>query len=256
MNETKITLQVSSKYLPENYNFYYDPNFTELKLVYAPLIKIIHRCLVLSEDWGDHPILVDVMLISNKVLGLDCYKTPIAKILSGLEAILVKLEEYEKIASRFNSLIEQISTTKLLIIRYRKLQILSWKQMMNSKHESALVEDFDSFICLTYALNTEIMNEDGVNYDKIFDAADLYIRDSNLSQFNNRLLHLHIIKDQMDSIGKKGACNVIHFVYTYYTLFKVHYDDVMKKLQTETETKIKTVVDVSKWSVQKFRTVS
>jgi len=30
----------------------------------------------------------------------------------------------------------------------------------------------------------------------------------------------------------------------------------MKELQNDTETKIKTIIDVSKWSVQKFETVS
>ena len=32
--------------------------------------------------------------------------------------------------------------------------------------------------------------------------------------------------------------------------------NVMKDLQKDTDEKIKTVVDVSKWSVQKFETVS
>ena len=257
MNETKITLQVSSKTLPQNYNFYHDPNFAEIKLVYAPVIKIIHRWLVVSEDWGDHPIIFSIMLICNKILRFDCYRTPVAKILSGLEATLDRLEEYEKIASKkLNSFQDQINTTKLLIIRYRKLQIISWKQMMNSKHETALVDDFDSFIGLTYALNTEIAKDTDIEYDKIFNAVDMYIRNSNLSQFQNRLLHLRIIKDQMESIGKIGSYHVIHFVYTYYKLFQQHYDDVMKELQNETETKIKTIVDVSKWSVQKFKTVS
>jgi len=75
--------------------------------------------------------------------------------------------------------------------------------MMHSKLEKALVDDYDNFIHLTYALNTEMIKKSGVDYDKVFDAVDMYIRDSNLSQFNNRLLTLNILKDQMDSIGKK-----------------------------------------------------
>lgn len=171
--------------------------------------------------------------------------------------MLEKLEEYEKIASKkFNSFQDQINSVKLLIVRYRKLQIISWRQMMNSKHETALVDDFDSFIRLVYALNTAVSVEGNAEYDKIFNAVDLYIRDSNLSQFKNRLLHLHIVKDQMESSNKKGASNVIHFVHSYYSMLKPVFEEVMKQLQTETETKIKTIVDVSKWSVQKFRTVS
>ena len=98
MSETKITLHVSSKDFPENYNFYEDPYFTEIKLVYAPMIKIIHRSLVLLEDWGDHPILVDVVTYCNKILSFHCYRTPLQKVLTGLELVLQKLEEYSKIA--------------------------------------------------------------------------------------------------------------------------------------------------------------
>lgn len=128
--------------------------------------------------------------------------------------------------------------------------------MMNSKMEKALVDDFDNFIHLTYALNTEVIKEEDISYDTIFDAVDMYIRDSNLSQFNNRLLHLNILRDQMDSIGKRGVSNVIYFVYMYYSQLKDKHKEIMKELQTETETKIKTLIDVSKWSVQKFETVS
>jgi hypothetical protein len=257
MNETKITLQVSRKDFPENYNFYEDPYFTEIKLVYAPMIKIIHRCLVLLEDWGDHPILVDVVTYCNKILSFHCYRTPLVKVLTGLELILQKLEEYMKIASkRLNSVMDQIHTCKLLIIRFRKIQIVSWKQMMHSKLEKALIDDYDNFIHLTYALNTEVIKTEDIEYDQVFDAVDMYIRDSDLSQFNNRLLHLNILRNQMDSINKKGVSNVLHFVYMYYKQMETKHADVMKELQKETEDKIKTVVDVSKWSVQKFETVS
>ena len=150
---------------------------------------------------------------------------------------------------------DQIITCKLLIIRYRKIQIVSWKQMMHSKLEKALIDDYDNFIHLTYALNTEVIKPTDIEYDKVFDAVDMYIRDSNLSQFNNRLLHLNILRDQMDGIGKKGVSNILHFVYMYYKQMQTKHADVMKELQKETEEKIKTVVDVSKWSVQKFKTV-
>jgi len=113
--------------------------------------------------------------------------------------------------------------------------------MMNSKLEIALVEDFDNFIWLTYALNTEVIKESGTDYDKVFDAVDLYIRDSNLSQFSNRLLHIHILRDQIayalinnlsnqksqdmhneqaSPVEKKGIANILHFVYMYYTQLK------------------------------------
>jgi len=260
MSETKVTLKVTSKDFPDNYNFYEDPYFTEIKLVYAPLIKIGNLCEELLEERGEHPLLEDLVLYCKKMLSFHCYMTPLQKILTGLEIILQKMAGYLSVCA-YNKhettkrLQDQVNTCKLLIIRFRKIQITSWKQMMNSKLEKALVEDYDNFIHLTYALNTEVIKTEDIEYDKIFDAVDMYIRDSNLSQFNNRLLHLNILRDQMDAIGRKGVSNVIHFVYMYYCQLKDKHKEIMKTLQNETETKIKTLIDVSKWSVQKFETV-
>jgi hypothetical protein len=254
INETRITLNVTSKDFPENYNFYEDPYFNEIKLVYSPMIKIIHRCLVLLEDWGDHPVLVDTITYCNKILSFHCYQTPLQKVMTGLELILQKLQEYLKIACKLNTVIDQIQLVKLLIVRFRKIQVVSWKHMMHAKLEKALVDDYDNFIHLTYALNTEVVKTEEVDYDQIFNAVDLYIRDSNLSQFKNRLLHLNILRDQMDHINKRGVSNILHFVYMYYNLLQDKHALVMKELQKETEEKIKTIVDVSKWSVQKFET--
>lgn len=231
------------------------------------------------EDWGDNPILVDIVTYCNKILSFHCYLTPLQKVLTGLELILQRLIEYHQnmrgksstkavkinrvtiksepeVERKINSVFDQIHTCKLLIIRYRKIQIVSWKQMMHSKLEKALIDDYDNFIHLTYALNTEVIKQTDVDYDKIFDAVDLYIRDSNLSQFNNRLLHLNILRNQMDTINKRGVSNILHFVYMYYHQLQDKHKTVMHELQSETETKIKTVIDVSKWSVQKFETVS
>jgi hypothetical protein len=57
LKETKITLKVASKDFPENYNFYEDPYFTEIKTVDEPLSKIIEKCNLLLEEWGEHPVL-------------------------------------------------------------------------------------------------------------------------------------------------------------------------------------------------------
>lgn len=69
LKETKITLKVSSKDFPENYNFYEDPYFTEIKTVYEPLSKIIEKCNLLLEEWGEHPILQDIIAYCEKILG-------------------------------------------------------------------------------------------------------------------------------------------------------------------------------------------
>lgn len=56
---------------------------------------------------------------------------PLMKILTGLELLLNKLEEWEVYASKsLNSCTEEMTLMKQLIIRYRKIQILSWRNLL------------------------------------------------------------------------------------------------------------------------------
>jgi hypothetical protein len=71
MHETKISLQVSRSALPSNYNYHKDPNFPEIKLVYAPLVKIIHKCLELTKEWGENPVIDDCIILCNFVLNFN-----------------------------------------------------------------------------------------------------------------------------------------------------------------------------------------
>jgi len=53
------------------------------------------------------------------------------KLLTGLELLLNKLEEWEVYASKsLNSTTAEMTLIKQLIIRYRKIQILSWRNLL------------------------------------------------------------------------------------------------------------------------------
>lgn len=57
--------------------------------------------------------------------------TPLMKLLTGLELLLNKLEEWEVYASKsLNSCTAEMTLLKQLIIRYRKIQILSWRNLL------------------------------------------------------------------------------------------------------------------------------
>lgn len=120
------------------------------------------------------------------------------KVLTGLELIINKLEEWEVYASKSvgNSLEAEIMLMKQLIIRYRKIQILSWSNLLTWKKNKMIKEDFENFIRLAHTLERQVFDkqlykqvsskkqeQDKNNYEielKIFELLDLFIRDSSL----------------------------------------------------------------------------
>jgi hypothetical protein len=46
--------------------------------------------------------------------------------------------------------------------------------------------------------------------------------------------------------------NVMDFVYSYYSQFKDKLNSTLARLDADAREKVKTLIDVSKWTVQKF----
>lgn len=75
------------------------------------------------------------------------------KVLTGLEIILNKLEEWEHYASKsINSCTNEMTLLKQLIIRYRKIQILSWRNLLEWKKQKLIREDFENLVRLGHTL--------------------------------------------------------------------------------------------------------
>jgi midasin (ATPase involved in ribosome maturation) len=70
------------------------------------------------------------MIIYN-ILNFEVSSTPLSKILSVLDILLAKMQEWQKYASKkTHSLEEEMKAIIILIRRYRKIEILTWKGLL------------------------------------------------------------------------------------------------------------------------------
>ena len=132
------------------------------------------------------------------------------KILTTLEFLLSKLEEWENTyaSKRLNSVEEQITQIKMLVIRLRKIQILSWRNLLAWKKQKMIREDIINCVRLAHTLDRQVFDkssypkkskkksfmaggglkkQDEVVEEKVMDMLDLFIRDSSLGVFMSRL---------------------------------------------------------------------
>jgi midasin (ATPase involved in ribosome maturation) len=132
---------------------------------------------------------------------LTCFNaetTPLMKLLTSIEFLLSKLEEWENTyaSKRLNSVETEINSLKMLVIRYRKIQILSWRNLLTWKRNRHINEDFGNCIRLAHTIERQVFElKDDVS--KIFDLLDLYIRDSSLGLFETRLSFLLVLRNHL-----------------------------------------------------------
>lgn len=102
---------------------------------------------------------------------------------------------------------------------------------------------------------------------KIMDVLDLFMRDSSLGQFTARLSFLELLHAHFKSKKKyqryskrmserlRVVVNVLNFVSNYYAQFREKLASTVARLDADAREKVKTLIDVSKWTVQKFAQV-
>jgi len=113
---------------------------------------------ILSEY--ESPILNDVLFLSNYMMtSFNTKSTPLMKMLTGMELLLEKLDEWQAYASKnLNSCHDEMNTIKQLIIRYRKIQILSWRNLLNYRRVKMIREDFENCIRLIHTVERQIFD--------------------------------------------------------------------------------------------------
>lgn len=93
-------MNVAEVRLSPTFNFYHDPLPHEARLVYEPLSKLLHRLDAIIQEF-ESPILQDAIFLTNYMLvSFSPKNAPLMKILTGLELLLNKLEEWEVYACR------------------------------------------------------------------------------------------------------------------------------------------------------------
>lgn len=89
--------------LNESYNFFADANILEARKAVTVITTLKTRLQVLVQEWPDQMVLQHLVGRCDAVLALDL-SSPVAKVLSALEQLLVQTGDWEIYANRHNSI--------------------------------------------------------------------------------------------------------------------------------------------------------
>ena len=116
-------------------NFHRDPNPAETTKAALPLQNLLSRTSQLLTAFPGHSVLLSVGQVAEKVKKLEVTSTSVGKIMTGLEVILRKAQEWEQHASERVKLGSALQEVSILVAHWRKLELQSWSSLMDMREE-------------------------------------------------------------------------------------------------------------------------
>ena len=181
------------------YDFYRDSNVAEVKVVLDVLVPLKARLEELLEEFFEHPNLVQLLTITDRILKFSV-QAPIIKFLCGIDLILSRAQDWERVAKKSISLITHLESITRLIIRWRKLELKRWPSVLVSVEDkfSASIQRlwFNLYKILAgspqYSDGIPVLQANAEYLSRIFDAIDSAFQRAKLGTF---LPLLNLIRD-------------------------------------------------------------
>ena len=249
------------------YNFYLDPNALEIRKSSEVLERMSSRLYELVLEWPDQMVLQHLKARCDAVLTLDIF-SPIAKVLSAIEQLLMQMEDWEMYANKENTLKTFQNDLANLVVSWRRLELASWQGLLRTQ-----AQDFSEGVSewwfqlyeatvrgLAAASHEEesgVIDALSTYLDGLIPLLDSFITSSPLGQYLPRLGHLqafeaylyHISAIQVgtQAIASRRAHRILHFTRTYYSQFVPQIVASISSQQGLLEKDIRDFIKLASW---------
>jgi midasin len=246
------------------YDFYSDCNVPETTKASAIIDALGVRLDSLLREWPDQAVLQHLKSLCDSMLALDIH-SPVAKILSALEQLLMQIEDWEIFANRENTLREHQSAMTGLIVEWRRLELSSWEALLRA--QSRLFADGASqwwfrIYELTIRASLDVLSreeaEDFTGYlNSLTPLLDDFICSSPLGQYHARMRLLQSFASYADQLamskslalqqGLKRVSRVLRTTSQYYGIFAASITRYLAEQQGIIETEIRALIKLASW---------
>lgn len=238
---------------PSQPNFYLSPNEPEARKAHEIVVRLLKRLHVLIDEWPEQMVLVHIRDRCERILTLDT-RSPVAKILTAMEQLLIHTEDWEAYANRENSLSTFRDGASKLIIEWRKLELVSWTRLLDDQAEQYASEDNEWTLRLYGALihGPISSNDAGKHLEDVLPMVSTYINSSTYGLFTPRLDLLSCFQRMASELSIHHAvlakvAIMLHNVIANARLFESRISDAMASQRAVIDKAIKDFVKLASW---------
>ena len=273
-------------------DFHKDSNPIEAKRAYKPLHELLHRITQLLRAFPGNAILIAVGQLIETMLRFDINKVPLGKMLTGLEMILLKSQDWEQHASHRVAFGEKLSQVSRLVAEWRKLELQSWSNLLEFRDRYYVIRTRKHWMRLYLLLisedqefseptsndivslpswlwkgattimsnfSTRIEYKNVVNIEDIVKVLDSFILTAGIGEFNERLSLIESFAKQLQAEYKLAPSSSLAIKSITLTSFHEHYSQFIgvinaekTKLRIPIEKKLRDEVKLAKWDEQSY----
>ena len=116
-------------------DFHNDPFPSESIKANAPLRELLMRIAQLLRAFPGHSVLVGLGQVVERIRQLDIQMVSLGKVMSGLEVILRRAQDWEQHASQHVQLGKSLRDISALVTSWRKLELHSWSSLLTMREK-------------------------------------------------------------------------------------------------------------------------
>ncbi|KAF7308632.1 Midasin [Mycena chlorophos] len=243
------------------YNFYVDENIAEAKRANAVVVALKVRLQALINEWPDQMVLHHLVERCDAVVALDV-GSPIAKILSALEQLLLQTADWEVYSNRHNTLKDHQTALTNLIVDWRRMELSCWNGLLQSQantFEAGVAEWWFHLYNATVRGALDATEQDGVDkyLESLIPLLDDFLRNGPLGQFQNRMRlirtfamfckHLAASKSgkQQDTLAR--VARILDATRSYFALFSAGAAAALSDQRAALEKELRGFIKLASW---------
>ncbi|KAF7348332.1 Midasin [Mycena sanguinolenta] len=245
----------------EAYNFYADANIPEAKKGGSYYQR------PQSAEWPEQMVLQHLLGRCDAVLALDL-GSPVAKVLSALEQLLIQTADWEIYANRHNTLKEHQSTLTALIVEWRRLELACWQGLLQSQAKSFADGTAEWWFHIYDAAirgSLDAAEREGIHPEQnasdylatLIPLLDDFIRSSPLGQFHPRMQLLRSFEDYCVTLAGTNTGvlratldrvrRILHATQACYGLYSSQVSTKLSEQRAVLEKELRGFIKLASW---------
>ncbi|KAI0769070.1 midasin [Trametes elegans] len=252
---------------PRPYNIYTDSNVPEILRGSEILGRMVTRLVVLIQEWPDQMVLQHLKERCDLVLKLDIF-SPVAKVLSAIEQLLLQMEDWEMYANRENTLKAYQHDLASLVVAWRRLELTSWQGLLRTQAQEfadgAAEWWFRLYEATVRGVASAVLEEERGDsralakyLDGLVPLLDSFMASTPLGQYTERLRYLRAFESYCDHLsntqtgglaaGFQRVHRVLRFTREYYSQFLPRVTSSLTSQQDVLEKEIRGFIKLASW---------
>lgn len=244
------------------FNFYADSNVPAIRESSNILHRMGDRLSTLIQEWPEQMVLQHLKSRCDAILQLDIF-SPVAKVLSAVEQLLLQMEDWEMYANKENTLRAYQNELATLVVSWRRLELTSWQGLLRTQALEFADGSSEWWFRLYEATvrGVEVAAQEEENGDTgavarylegLVPLLDEFMTSSPLGQFSARLDHLLAFESYCFHIGKRSHASrrvhrILRSTRAFYLQFLPRVTGSLSSQQQALEKEIRDFIKLASW---------